>query len=212
MSYRMEFSASNNEAEYESLIAGLRLSQSIGAHEISAFSDSQLVTSQFHGEYEAKNERMEAYIAVLQEIAQQFDKFKLTKIPRRDYTSADALALLALSGVTTTRRHIDPLSKGIDLHRDNIPRIGVTTTRSRARRDSQDLDDETNCKLNDQPTPSTSHVRTRRTATTATIPEEAVHETNNEAHDAFRKKLEARPDWIIPIVKYIKDGELPAER
>ena len=55
-------------------------------------------------------------------------------------------------------------------------------------------------------------VRTKRTATTATDPEEAVHETNNEAHDAFKKELEARPDWRTPIVKYIKDGELPTER
>ena len=44
------------------------------------------------------------------------------------------------------------------------------------------------------------------------IPEEAVHETSNEAHEAFKKELEARPDWRIPIFKYIKDGELPAER
>ena len=44
-SFRLGFSATNNEAEYESLIAGLRLARSIGAREISAFSDSQLVMS-----------------------------------------------------------------------------------------------------------------------------------------------------------------------
>ena len=59
-SFCLGFSASNNEAKYESLIAGLRLARSVGAREISAFSDSQLVTSQFHGEYETKIERMEA--------------------------------------------------------------------------------------------------------------------------------------------------------
>ena len=68
-SFRLGFSASNNEAEYESLIPGLQLARSIVAREISAFSDSQLVTSQFHGEYEATNERMEAYLAILREIA-----------------------------------------------------------------------------------------------------------------------------------------------
>ena len=85
-SFRLGFSASNNEAEYKSLIACLRLVRSIGTREISTFSDSQLVTSQFHGEYEAKNERMEAYLAILREIAQQFNKFELTKIPRGDNT------------------------------------------------------------------------------------------------------------------------------
>ena len=58
-SFRLGFSGSNNEAVYESLIAGLRLARSVGAREVSAFSNSQLVRSQFHGEYEAKNERME---------------------------------------------------------------------------------------------------------------------------------------------------------
>ena len=105
-SFRLGFSASNNEAEYESLIAGLRLAQSIGAREISASSDSHLVTSQFHGECEAKNKRMEAYHAILQEISQQFDKFELTKIPRGDNTSADALAALASTSNPAMKRVI----------------------------------------------------------------------------------------------------------
>ena len=58
-----------------------RLARSVGAREISTFSDSQLVTSQFHGKYGAENKRMEAYLTVLKEIAQQFDKFELTRIP-----------------------------------------------------------------------------------------------------------------------------------
>ena len=105
-SFRLGFSASNNEAEYESLIAGLRLARSIGARKISALSDSQLVTSQFHGEYEARNERMEAYLTVLKEIAQQFDKFELTEIPRGDNTSADALAALASTSNPAVKRII----------------------------------------------------------------------------------------------------------
>lgn len=51
---------------------------------------------------------------------------------------------------------------------------------------------------------------------TLTIPvlpsEEADHETNSEAHEAFQIELEARPDWRIPIINYIKNGELPPER
>ncbi|XP_013608132.1 PREDICTED: uncharacterized protein LOC106314869 [Brassica oleracea var. oleracea] len=221
-SFCLGFSASNNEAEYKSLIAGLRLARSVGAREISAFSDSQLVTSQFHGEYEAKNERMEAYISVLQEITQQFDKFELTKIPRGDNTSADALAALASTSNPVVKRiipveGIDKPSinlprKEIDLPKNNPPRVGAITTRSGARRESQGLDNVNGNEPDSQSAPSTSRVRTRRTATTTAIPEEAVHETSNEAHEAFKKELEARPDWRIPIFKYIKDGKLPAER
>ncbi|XP_013709081.1 uncharacterized protein LOC106412722 [Brassica napus] len=221
-SFRPGFSASNNKAEYESLIVGLRLARSVSAREISAFNDSRLVTSQFHGEYEAKNERMEAYLSVLQEIAQQFDKFELTKIPRGDNTSADVLAALASTSNPAVKRiipveGIDKPSinlprKEIDLLENNPPRIDAITTRSGARRESQGLDNENNDEPDSQSAPSTSRVRTRRTATTAAIPEEAVHDTCNEAHEAFKKELEARPDWRVPIFKYIKDDELPTER
>ena len=37
------FEASNNEAEYEALIAGLKLARDIGARRIRALSDSMLV-------------------------------------------------------------------------------------------------------------------------------------------------------------------------
>ncbi|KAG7533301.1 Reverse transcriptase domain [Arabidopsis thaliana x Arabidopsis arenosa] len=63
-SFRLLFKASNNEAEYEALIAGIRLAQGVGAEEIVAYCDSQLVVNQFSGDYEAKDARMEAYLRV----------------------------------------------------------------------------------------------------------------------------------------------------
>ena len=199
-SFRLGFSASNNEAEYKSLIAGLRLARSIGAWEISAFNDSQLVTSQFRGEYEGKNKIMEADLAILREIAQQFDKFKLTKIPRGDNTLADALAALASTSNPAVRRvipvegiektNIDLPCKGADLQGDNPPRIDAIITRSRAQRATQNPDDETDGELNNRPSPKEPLFRTRWTATAATTPEEAVHETNNKSHKAFQKELE----------------------
>ena len=42
-SFSFVFAASNNEAEYESLIAGLRLAKTVKAKRVSAFCDSQLV-------------------------------------------------------------------------------------------------------------------------------------------------------------------------
>ncbi|CAL8145589.1 unnamed protein product [Prunus armeniaca] len=43
---RFKFHASNNEAEYEALLAGLRLAKEMGAEQIQIFSDSQLVVHQ----------------------------------------------------------------------------------------------------------------------------------------------------------------------
>jgi len=48
---RFEFKASNNQAEYEALIAGMNLAAEMGAENLRAKSDSQLITSQITGEY-----------------------------------------------------------------------------------------------------------------------------------------------------------------
>ena len=61
---------------------------------IHAYCDSQLVASQFSGEYEARDERMDAYLKLVQKLAQKFDCFALTRIPRSENIQADALAAL----------------------------------------------------------------------------------------------------------------------
>ncbi|KAF8095200.1 hypothetical protein N665_0339s0069 [Sinapis alba] len=48
-SFSFGFAASNNEAEYESLIARLRLAKAVKAKRVSAYCDSQLVVSQYLG-------------------------------------------------------------------------------------------------------------------------------------------------------------------
>ena len=59
------FEASNNEAEYETLIAGLKLARDIGARRIRAMSDSMLVVQQVRGDYETKGENMAKYLGVV---------------------------------------------------------------------------------------------------------------------------------------------------
>ncbi|KAL0426583.1 UNVERIFIED_CONTAM: hypothetical protein Slati_2833100 [Sesamum latifolium] len=51
------FKASNNEAEYEALVIGLRMAHETGAKHLLAYFDSQLVVKQVEGTYEAKEER-----------------------------------------------------------------------------------------------------------------------------------------------------------
>ena len=90
-SLRFGFKASNNEAEYESLIAGLRLAQAVKVKRLSAYCDSQLVTSQFSGDYDAHNERMDTYLRVVQDLAKSFEFFEFIKVPRGENVCADAL-------------------------------------------------------------------------------------------------------------------------
>lgn len=118
-SFRLAFPESNNEAEYEALIAGLSLEKAIGAKNIDAFCDSQLVAMQFSGDYEAKNDRVDANLKVVQKLAEDFVNFTHTKIPRGDNTSADALAALASSS--------DPRQKRIiPVESIQKPSIGIT--------------------------------------------------------------------------------------
>ena len=53
-SLRLGFSAMNNEAEYEALLAGMAMVQKIGGKVVELFSDSRLIVGQVKGELEAK--------------------------------------------------------------------------------------------------------------------------------------------------------------
>ncbi|KAG7556928.1 Ribonuclease H-like superfamily [Arabidopsis suecica] len=105
-SFRLMFPASNNEAEYEALLAGFRLALAIGAEKIIAYCDSQLVVNQFAGDYEAKAPRMEAYLSAVKKLAGKFKEFELVRIPRGENTSADALAALASTSDSELKRVI----------------------------------------------------------------------------------------------------------
>ncbi|GKB25368.1 reverse transcriptase domain-containing protein [Tanacetum coccineum] len=59
---RFQFTASNNEAEYEALIAGLRIAAQIGVRNVHVSVDSKLVANQVLGTYVAKEENMIKYL------------------------------------------------------------------------------------------------------------------------------------------------------
>ena len=62
-SLRLDFSATNNEAEYEALLEGMTIVQRMGGKFIKLFSDSRLVVDQVREEFEAKDKRMQGYLS-----------------------------------------------------------------------------------------------------------------------------------------------------
>ena len=53
-SFRLGFRASNNEAEYEALLIGLRTVLGMNARDVELYSNSRVVVSQVQGSFEAK--------------------------------------------------------------------------------------------------------------------------------------------------------------
>ena len=92
------FKASNNQAEYEALIAGMLLAKEMGAKSLMVKSDSLLVTGQVIGEYQAKDPQMVAYLQYVQILKETFAVFELVNVLRKQNARADLLAKLASSG------------------------------------------------------------------------------------------------------------------
>ena len=57
-SLRLDFSATNNEAEYEVLLTGMAMVQRMGGKSVKLISDSRLVVGKVKGEFEVKDERI----------------------------------------------------------------------------------------------------------------------------------------------------------
>ncbi|VFQ85581.1 unnamed protein product [Cuscuta campestris] len=91
---RFQFRISNNEAEYEALINGLKILSKLGVSRVQVYSDSRLVVGQITGEFEAKEDRMKRYRDLSLEMLGKFD-FKLEHIPWAQNAEPDVLSKLS---------------------------------------------------------------------------------------------------------------------
>ena len=96
-SLRLDFSATNNEAEYEALMMGMAMVHRMCGKSVKVFSDSRLVIGQVKGEFEAKNERMQGYLSQVKCLQSKFESFDLLHIPKGGNAHVDSLAMLATS-------------------------------------------------------------------------------------------------------------------
>ncbi|GJX37177.1 reverse transcriptase domain-containing protein [Tanacetum coccineum] len=92
---RFRFDATNNEAEYEALIAGLRIAEQIGVKNLQANIDSRLVANQVNGMYVAKEADMIRYLEKVKALTGGFKAFTIKQIPRSENKKADALSKIA---------------------------------------------------------------------------------------------------------------------
>ena len=76
-SIRLDFKTSNNETEYEAVLAGLNSAKTLGAQQLIVHCDSLLIASQINGEYMAQDERMAAYLLKVQQTMTNFQAVRV---------------------------------------------------------------------------------------------------------------------------------------
>ncbi|GJY35650.1 reverse transcriptase domain-containing protein [Tanacetum coccineum] len=92
---RFRFDATNNEAEYEALIAGLKIAEQMGIQNLQANVDSRLVANQVNETYVAKENDMIRYLEKVKTLTGSFKVFSIKQVPRSENKKADALSKIA---------------------------------------------------------------------------------------------------------------------
>ena len=185
-SLRIAFKASNNQAEYEALIAGMLLAREMGARRLMVKIDSLFVTGQVTGEFQAKDPQMAAYLEYVHTLKVSFAEFKLIHVPREQ--NAKLLAKLASSGKGGRQRTV--IQETL-----KVPRAFVT--------DNQVLQV---CKLNERG--AVGH----RSLTQETLRAPRMRARPMRSDEVMEVGATGRADtWITPYQRYLADGVLPLE-
>jgi ribonuclease HI len=97
---RLHFPASNNVAEYEALVMGLRIAIELGVRHLDIRGDSQLVIDQVMKNSSCRDPKMEAYYEEVRCLESKFHGLELNHIARRYNEAADELAKIASNRTT----------------------------------------------------------------------------------------------------------------
>ena len=96
-SFRSGFNASNNEAEYEALLARLKVVSRLEARDMEIYLDSQLVVNQVQGSFKTRDPRMKAYLELVKQTISNFCTVKVIQVARAQNRHANSFATLASS-------------------------------------------------------------------------------------------------------------------
>jgi ribonuclease HI len=96
LSYKLEFEVTNNVAEYEALVLGLRVAKEIEIKEMVVFGDAELIVQQVKNVYQAKHPHLRNYRNEVWDLVNNFFlAFNISYIPREENTPADFLSFTA---------------------------------------------------------------------------------------------------------------------
>jgi ribonuclease HI len=112
---RLHFPASNNVAEYEALVNGLRIAIELGVRRLDTRGDSQLVIDQVMKNSHCRDPKMEAYCDEVQRLEDKFYGLEVNHVARRYNKTADELAKIA-----SARTTVPPNVFSRDLHQPSL--------------------------------------------------------------------------------------------
>jgi ribonuclease HI len=88
--------ATNNEAEYEALIEGLKAVSEWKPDRLEIFLDSKLVVEQVNGRWKVKEARLQSLLTKAKELLAGFSEVEIKHVERERNKGADALANMAM--------------------------------------------------------------------------------------------------------------------
>src|SRR5262249_2341334 len=95
--HQLTFPATNNVAEYEALLSGLKRALMLKVKDLRIIGDSQLVLRQVLSKYRTRDPRFKLYRKLVKAVVKEFRKLTYVHTPRTQNVLADSLASLASS-------------------------------------------------------------------------------------------------------------------
>ena len=92
---KLEFIATNNQAEYEALIAGLELAKAVKADRVKIIINSQLVANHVSERFQPRDKKIELYLNKVRQMIGKFEAVEVVQIAREQKSFADLLARIA---------------------------------------------------------------------------------------------------------------------
>lgn len=102
----------NNEAEYEAVIAGLLICAMADLIDPIIYTDSAVVANQINGRWKCKNESLIPLLMTVEEIKEEYN-FRVVQVARSFVWEPDALAKTFLDGLQLRKDSISRTQSGI---------------------------------------------------------------------------------------------------
>jgi ribonuclease HI len=102
---KLDFSCTNNIAEYEALLLGLRKLRAMGVRRAILKTDSQVIASHVDKSSKARDPKLERYLDTVRRLEAFFEGFSVKNIPRGENEHADLLAKSAAQGLPYLRKY-----------------------------------------------------------------------------------------------------------